>query len=109
MMKYILPLLIVFIFSACFKTEDEDIKIGFVAGLSGKYSGLGTSIRDGFTFSQVQKTGGGGRRPAPSLLALAHDHNTVVAACLRAPSARDKEHSTIGRGTLRGRAHKRAA
>ena len=26
---------------------------------------------------QVQKTGGAGRRPAPSLLALAHDHNTV--------------------------------
>ena len=58
MMKYILPLLIVFIFSACFKTEDEDIKIGFVAGLSGKYSGLGTSIRDGFTlaFEEINYT-----------------------------------------------------
>ncbi len=28
--------------------KEEDIKIGFVAGLSGKYSALGTSIRDGF-------------------------------------------------------------
>lgn len=57
-MKYILPLLVVFIFGACFKTEDEDIKIGFVAGLSGKYSGLGTSIRDGFTlaFDEINYT-----------------------------------------------------
>ncbi|MEA3512034.1 MAG: ABC transporter substrate-binding protein, partial [Campylobacterota bacterium] len=28
--------------------KDEEIKIGFVAGLSGKYSSLGISVRDGF-------------------------------------------------------------
>jgi len=39
------------LFMGCGKKEDETIKIGFVAGLSGKYSALGTSIRDGFTLA----------------------------------------------------------
>ncbi len=57
-MKYILLFIIVLIFTACSKTKDEDIKIGFVAGLSGKYSELGTSIRDGFTlaFEEINYT-----------------------------------------------------
>jgi branched-chain amino acid transport system substrate-binding protein len=41
-------ILIGIFFSACQDTKNEEIKIGFVAGLSGKYSSLGTSIRDGF-------------------------------------------------------------
>ena len=42
-------------FSGCSKKEDDTIKIGFIAGLSGKYSSLGTSIRDGFilAFDQI--------------------------------------------------------
>lgn len=32
----------------CLPKDDDELKIGFVAGLSGKYSSLGTSIRDGF-------------------------------------------------------------
>ena len=40
--------LIIFIFSGCEEKNNDDIKIGFVAGLSGKYSALGISIRDGF-------------------------------------------------------------
>lgn len=37
------------IFTGC--NNDKEIKIGFVAGLSGKQSSLGTSIRDGFTLA----------------------------------------------------------
>ena len=36
------------VLTGCFDKKDDTIKIGFVAGLSGKYSALGTSIRDGF-------------------------------------------------------------
>jgi branched-chain amino acid transport system substrate-binding protein len=32
----------------CIDKTDEDLKIGFVAGLSGKYSSLGVGVRDGF-------------------------------------------------------------
>ena len=39
------------LFIGCGEKQDEDIKIGFVAGLSGKYSALGISIRDGFTLA----------------------------------------------------------
>lgn len=58
MIKYILLFVIIFIFNACSKPEDKEIKIGFVAGLSGKYSGLGTSIRNGFTlaFEEINYT-----------------------------------------------------
>ena len=48
-------LLFAFLFSllfvGCNNKSKEDIKIGFVAGLSGKYSSLGTSIRDGFVLA----------------------------------------------------------
>ncbi|APW65413.1 hypothetical protein LPB137_05905 [Poseidonibacter parvus] len=50
-MKYISFLIIIIFFNSCVNTKEEDIKIGFVAGLSGKYSALGTSIRDGFTLA----------------------------------------------------------
>ncbi len=40
-------LIIVSIFIGCNDKSDEDIKIGFIAGLSGKYSNLGSSVRDG--------------------------------------------------------------
>ncbi len=39
------------LFIGCNDKPNEEIKIGFVAGLSGKYSSLGTSIRDGFTLA----------------------------------------------------------
>jgi len=39
------------LFIGCGEKKDEDIKIGFVAGLSGKYSSLGISVRDGFTLA----------------------------------------------------------
>jgi len=46
------------LFTACNDRKDDEIKIGFVAGLSGKYSSLGTSIRDGFTlaFDEINNT-----------------------------------------------------
>jgi len=51
----LIPLLLTF--NACFDNK-EDIKIGFVAGLSGKYSSLGTNIRDGFIlgFDEIDNT-----------------------------------------------------
>lgn len=43
---------VLFLFSSLFFTscnsKNDEIKIGFVVGLSGKYSSLGTNIRDGF-------------------------------------------------------------
>jgi len=51
--KYILILPIMFfslMFTACNK-KNEEINIGLVVGLSGKYSSLGTSIRDGFVLA----------------------------------------------------------
>ncbi len=47
--KIFLLVIVIFtlLFTGC-NDKQEDIKIGFVAGLSGKYSSLGTSIRDGF-------------------------------------------------------------
>ncbi|MGB6327365.1 MAG: ABC transporter substrate-binding protein [Halarcobacter sp.] len=58
MKRYFLLLVIIFIFNACSEKNDEDIKIGFIAGLSGKYSSLGTRIRDGFTlaFKEIDYT-----------------------------------------------------
>ena len=55
-MKYIYKsILVIFLvpvlFIGCGEKKEEDIKIGFVAGLSGKYSSLGTSVRDGFTLA----------------------------------------------------------
>ena len=57
-MRYILLFIVILIFNACSEKKDEDIKIGFIAGLSGKYSELGTSIRDGFTlaFEEIDYT-----------------------------------------------------
>lgn len=46
-MKVIGAILLLILFTGCNQKQNE-IKIGFVAGLSGKYSSLGTSIRDGF-------------------------------------------------------------
>ena len=45
-------------FIGCGDKDNEDIKIGFVAGLSGKYSSLGTSVRDGFilAFEEIDYT-----------------------------------------------------
>jgi len=41
-------MLMALLFFGCGEKENDDIKIGFIAGLSGKYSSLGISIRDGF-------------------------------------------------------------
>jgi len=49
--SFIVGLFTLALFVGCNKDEDDTIKIGFVAGLSGKYSALGTSIRDGFTLA----------------------------------------------------------
>lgn len=58
MFKYVLPIVLVFSLQGCFDKEDKEMKIGFIAGLSGKYSALGTSIRDGFilAFDEVNNT-----------------------------------------------------
>jgi len=40
--------LILIFMVGCNDKKNDDIKIGFVAGLSGKYSSLGTSVRNGF-------------------------------------------------------------
>ena len=48
MIKYILLFLILIAFTSCQEKDDEEIKIGFTAGLTGKYSSLGGDIRDGF-------------------------------------------------------------
>jgi len=61
MHKYIIIIFILLMslfFTACQDKKKEDIKIGFVAGLSGKYSSLGTSIRDGFilAFDEIDNT-----------------------------------------------------
>lgn len=59
MYKIILySLLLSIISTGCNNKSEEEIKIGFVAGLSGKYSSLGTSIRDGFTlaFDEINYT-----------------------------------------------------
>lgn len=47
MKNFILLLVIFLVFTGCFEKEQKEINIGFVAGLTGKYSSLGTSIRDG--------------------------------------------------------------
>jgi len=46
MLKFLLTIPLLLTFNACFDNKEE-IKIGFVAGLSGKYSSLGTNTRDG--------------------------------------------------------------
>lgn len=51
MYKIAIMILLVFSLTGCFEKKDKDIKIGFVAGLSGKYSELGTGIRDGFVLA----------------------------------------------------------
>ena len=51
MIKYIVSLVLILILSGCFDKKEDDLKIGFVAGLSGKYSSLGTSTRDGFVLA----------------------------------------------------------
>ncbi len=58
MSRFILLFILILIFNACSKTKNEDIKIGFIAGLSGKYSALGTNIRDGFilAFEEIDYT-----------------------------------------------------
>jgi len=47
MKQFLLVLLFSFIFIGC-DNKKEDINIGFIAGLSGKYSILGKDVRDGF-------------------------------------------------------------
>ena len=48
----------VILLSSCENKDDKELKIGFVAGLSGKYSSLGTNIRDGFilAFNEIDNT-----------------------------------------------------
>jgi len=48
MIKFILLFSIIISFISCQDTKDDELKIGFVAGLTGKYSSLGSDIRDGF-------------------------------------------------------------
>jgi len=51
-------LFVLLIFAGCENKQNTDLKIGFVAGLSGKYSSLGTSVRDGFmlAFDEINYT-----------------------------------------------------
>ena len=51
-------LCILLIFMGCENKQDSDLKIGFFAGLSGKYSNLGVSSRDGFmlAFDEINYT-----------------------------------------------------
>jgi branched-chain amino acid transport system substrate-binding protein len=51
-------ILVSLFFLGCDTKQDKEIKIGFVAGLSGKYSSLGISIRDGFllAFDEINYT-----------------------------------------------------
>ena len=51
---FLLLLFILSVFNGCNESKEE-IKIGFVAGLSGKYSSLGISIRDGFMLAFDEK------------------------------------------------------
>jgi len=49
MYRYFIVILIALIFFiSCQDKNEEELKIGFVAGLTGKYSSLGSDIRDGF-------------------------------------------------------------
>ena len=48
MMKFILLCFTLMAFTSCQDKNKEELKIGFVAGLTGKYSSLGSDIRDGF-------------------------------------------------------------
>jgi len=49
MLKILLFIGFISIFvTGCNDKQNDEIKIGFVAGLSGKYSSLGTNVRDGF-------------------------------------------------------------
>lgn len=47
-LKLFVLLFVSILFLGCNSKEDKEIKIGFIAGLSGKYSSLGISVRDGF-------------------------------------------------------------
>ena len=48
MIKFILLCFTIIAFTSCQDKNKEELKIGFVAGLTGKYSSLGSDIRDGF-------------------------------------------------------------
>lgn len=48
MKKYLFLSFIIIFFSSCFDNKKEEIKIGFTAGLSGKYSSLGNDMYSGF-------------------------------------------------------------
>jgi len=49
--QIVISICIIILFTACNEKQEDEIKIGFVAGLSGKYSSLGISVRDGFTLA----------------------------------------------------------
>ncbi|MEA1915219.1 MAG: ABC transporter substrate-binding protein [Campylobacterota bacterium] len=57
-MRLLFILFLTFFILGCNDAKDQPLKIGFVAGLSGKYSQLGTSVRNGVTlaFSQINYT-----------------------------------------------------
>ena len=48
MIKFLLLCFTILTFTSCQDDKKDEIKIGFVAGLTGKYSSLGSDIRDGF-------------------------------------------------------------
>jgi len=48
MKKLLLLILALISFTSCQENTKDEIKIGFIAGLTGKYSSLGSDIRDGF-------------------------------------------------------------
>lgn len=58
MYKYIILIIMILGFSGCSDKQEDEINIGFVAGLSGKYSSLGVSVRDGFimAFEEINNT-----------------------------------------------------
>lgn len=48
MKQIIFLILFTIVFVGCYEKEQKEIKIGFIAGLTGKYSSLGTDVRNGF-------------------------------------------------------------
>jgi branched-chain amino acid transport system substrate-binding protein len=63
MIKFVLLFLTILFFTSCQENNKEEIKIGFIAGLTGKYSSLGSDIRDGFIlgFDEINYTINGKR------------------------------------------------
>jgi branched-chain amino acid transport system substrate-binding protein len=70
-------------YSLYYMIQPKDVKIGFIAGLSGKYSELGTEERNGFILAAEQINSEGGINGLPIRYTIEddkQDKNAVVAA-----------------------------